>query len=534
MRHLYSTTVLLFLFFSLNAQVATEWQFVFGGSNYDRAKEVLELPDGYLIGGVAYSDDYEMTGVDRGIFMIKVDFDGNIIWRKGYSGLGNAYGLSDMILTSDGGIVFVGIINIDSYDGWVCKIDAIGNIIWENYLGGSDGESLLGVLETTNGDLLLAGDARSNDGDVTNNWSGTNSWVVMLSANGDKLWDRCYYEDDFNEFESAVETDDGTFLLLGNAFGDYQVLHINANGDLLWKKSYGGSEFDYAYDIIKDASGDFVIGGHARSKDGDVSSDSLYHDFWLLKIDIDGQVLESRTYGTDRSDVLFVLNATADGGYIAGGYSGDYVTAISGGPDPDAFMYYMRLDKDLNQLWEKFLGGSDYDALHDIVETTDGGFLLGGRTTSSDGDVPGSFPSPIPGVIQDAWIVKLGIDEDQDGFTISTDCDDTNSNIFPGAEDILNNGIDEDCDGMDAVTTNSIEISIQHKVYPNPVSNLLYVDSEEDLLKVEIYSTQSALLFQGYIHSGRFSMEQFPPGVYILKMISLDNQVSYTNKVIKL
>ncbi len=556
MRNLFSTSVLFSFLLSLNAQVATEWQFVFGGSDFDRAKEVLELPDGYLIAGVSYSEDFDMTDLDRGVFVIKVGFDGNIIWKKTYDGTGDTFFLTDMIRTSDGGVVLLATIFTDSYEGWVCKIDSdSGAIIWEDLLGGSDNENLNDVLETTDGNLLLTGRARSTDGDVTSNFpNSSNAWLVMLSADGNMLWDRIYFEDTSNRFETAVETDNGTFLLLDYAFEDYQVQHINATGDVLWKKSFGGTDDEYGYNILKDEDGNFVIGGYTRSDDGDIPGSTEFYDFWFLKIDINGEVIDSRTYGTERADLLFVMNPTADGGYIAGGYSGDFVSATISPFDPDALMYFIKLDKDLNEMWTLSLGGSDYDVLHDIEETSDGGFLLGGRTTSSDGDLPETFPSVIPGVIQDAWIVKLGIDEDGDGVTVVTDCndadansfpgnieicdgidnncdtqidedlelvvyyedldmdgfgdddsafedcmessgfitmggdcDDNNPNVYPGADEIPNNDIDEDCDGEDATSTSTSELNSDISIYPNPVRDILYIDLSSDPTKIEIY-----------------------------------------------
>lgn len=132
-----------------------------------------------------------------------------------------------------------------------------------------------------------------------------------------------------------------------------------------------------------------------------------------------------------------------------------------------------------------------------------------------------------------SYLIK---DKDQDGFFEMTDCDDNMANVFPGAIDIPNNGIDEDCNGQDSIQTATstferLEKSI--RVYPNPVVEQLNIQLDQKIsYRIQLFDMVGRPLRQGENLSS-IRVDDLIPGIYTLMIQSMDNRQRGTWRIVK-
>jgi hypothetical protein len=153
------------------------------------------------------------------------------------------------------------------------------------------------------------------------------------------------------------------------AFGLNQAESPNYQANIIIDQTIGGSYLDYAYSVINTSDGGFALAGYTYS-DGAGSS-----DMWLVKTDDTGQVEWEQNYGGTKSDYGFSIIATIDGGYVLGGGTESY-----GAGNTD--MWLVKTDNQGEIEWNQTFGGIEDDYAFPTVQTSDEGFLLGGRTHS--------------------------------------------------------------------------------------------------------------------------------------------------------
>ncbi|MEM9884300.1 MAG: gliding motility-associated C-terminal domain-containing protein [Bacteroidota bacterium] len=173
-----------------------------------------------------------------------------------------------------------------------------------------------------------------------------------------------------------------------------------------WEKTLGGSSWEELHALIPCSDGGILVAAITQSDDdGDILFPKMGDwDYWLIKLDINGNQLWQKRYGGNKADRIWVGKETRDGGFIIGGESrsdagGDKSEANKG--DWDFWM--VKLDKNGELEWDKTIGGSGWDAIRgDIIETQDGGYLLAGI---SDSPISGDKTEDNRGD-WDYWIVK--------------------------------------------------------------------------------------------------------------------------------
>ncbi len=172
------------------------------------------------------------------------------------------------------------------------------------------------------------------------------------------------------------------------------------------QQTIGGNMDDNLKSMCFTSDGGIVLGGYSSSgRSGEKTKRSRGgDDYWVVKLDNKGVIEWDKTISGDADDVLNVILQTKDGGYILGGYSwsGKFAEKTDTGRGWSDF-WVVKLDKQGNIQWDKTIGGNDMDFLSCMQQTQDGGYLLGGYSYSNrSGEKTDNSRGQ-----DDYWIVKL-------------------------------------------------------------------------------------------------------------------------------
>lgn len=408
-----------------------EWVKTFGGSMDDEALSVVESSDGgYVAFGYTQSIDGDITdktATDSDFWVLKLTKDGEVAWSKTYGGSSDDRG-QKIIKTSDNGYVLVGYsrsvdgdvsVNAGLQDYWIVKIDSSGEIQWEKTFGFPGIDRAFSVVQTKDGGYFITGflDVTASNGDGNDNKSifqkhGVGEfWGIKLDASGEKEWRRYFGGTNNDRSYDTVQTEDGGFLMIGSSESDdfditnpkgsydFWVVKVNAEGTKVWEKSFGGTEIDVGYAIAADGKGKFIIIGDSRSNDGDITQAKGNADLWIIQIDGNGNLIWQKSLGGTQFDTGRGIYPTQSGGFIITGNSRSNDSDV-GQNRGQSDVWTVLINNNGEVTWKSTVGGSEEEFATGAVETTDKKVVIAGSSASNDFDIQENKGS------RDALIIK--------------------------------------------------------------------------------------------------------------------------------
>lgn len=225
-------------------------------------------------------------------------------------------------------------------------------------------------------------------------------------------------------FSQLILTKDGGRLLAGSSLSgisgdktdtskggwDFWIVKLDNNEKIQWSKTIGGNIDDILEAAIQTNDGGYLVGGYSSS---DVSGDKTGarrggiggEDYWLVKLDSTGKIQWDKTFGGTMQDNLTALLQTTDGGYLLGGFSlsgisADKTDTTRGYSD----FWIIKINKNGKEQWQKTIGGNAYDKLSSLMQTPDGKYILAGTSAS---DKSGEKSANSMHSKNDYWLVQI-------------------------------------------------------------------------------------------------------------------------------
>lgn len=245
---------------------------------------------------------------------------------------------------------------------------------WTSYSAGHS------VQATQDGGYIIAGDLGYASGAVRDYIR-----LIKTDQDGEVQWDRVYNHGEITAqtCHSVLALDDGTYVVGGSEAVSGRkafLLKVNALGDTVWVRSYGlDTAFTASYDVQLTEDGGFILAG-ITDKDGDNTFGPYF-----VKTDAEGNVQWEKDYEAEGFEgFILAIQPVSTGGYIAVGSQGT----------PSLLM---RLDEQGDTLWTRTNINSVGDFARSVIETADGGFLIGGDLTGFAGYSPTVFKTDSEG-----------------------------------------------------------------------------------------------------------------------------------------
>jgi hypothetical protein len=211
-----------------------------------------------------------------------------------------------------------------------------------------------------------------------------------LSQNPDTIWTKIHSISPLGDIDEGIclrQTADGGFIITGSCVPkgleshiDILLLKTDPSGNIAWLKSYGKDFVESAFSVEQTSDGGYIIGGHAVTGSYPLVEPPI-SDVWILKTDISGDTLWTKTFGGEGNEYCTSIQQTSDLGYILTGtmYS-EYCYPnyeVNEDYQPDSSRAWLiKTDSAGDTLWTKTFFTKSHS--NSVIQTSDGAYLICG------------------------------------------------------------------------------------------------------------------------------------------------------------
>ena len=416
-----------------------------GGTIEDEINSVSETSDGgYIVGGDFWSSSIDLgNGIslknkgNKDGMIIKYNATGEVEWAEGI-GETNDDEITSVAGTSDGGYIVGGefrssridlgngisLTHKGDYDGMIIKYNAEGKVEWAEGIGGTNGDYINAITETSDGGYIVGGYFYSSSIELGNGISLTNKgssdgMIIKYNAIGEVEWTEGIGGTKEDKINSVSETIDGGYIVggyfgsssidLGNGISltnkgkyDGMIIKYNARGEVEWAEGIGGTSDDEITSVAGTSDGGYIVGGYFGGSIDLGNGISLTNkgstntsDGMIIKYNATGEVEWAEEIAGTMNDYIKSVAETSDGGYIVGGYFESSSIGLEHGislTNKNSTNYssdgmIIKYNATGEVEWAEGIGGTSSEQIESVAETSDGGYIVGGYFYSSSIDL---------------------------------------------------------------------------------------------------------------------------------------------------
>ena len=503
MRKILLSLFSLFSMYDAFAQQEVLWEKSIGGEFAEYLYNAIPTPDyGFLILGSSASDATgDIQKKNQGsldYFIWKMDENGKQEWQNSFGGNGADF-LYATKSTADGGYILAGAStssksgdkiseNQGNEDVWIIKIDAKGQLQWQQSFGGNGNDIPVEIIRTEDKGYLIAANSNSNSSSLkkSENFGGNDYYIIKLNEKGELLWEKTFGGTFDDQIKSVVETKEG-FILVGNSnspasgnksidqsFNATWIVQVDQKGELVSEYaldltsghqliSFQENEKGYLFSILEKEKN--------QLKPKVIQTDFNFQTQRMTELEINEDFAITEIKSIDHSFILTANKRTSSKQLKDNHHS------------IESYYVAKSFDQNGSEIWKKQFGEKGFNYLEKAITTRDGSLILFGNSTQESKGNKGQ---------SDFYLVKLG-----------------DKSVTAKRDDI--------------------------EVYPNPTSDIVNVliNKEFEKATIEVYNLTVQHLQSKEVkyHSTPVSLGKYPAGVYILK-INHDNQTE-SIKIIK-